>query len=235
MYFYFFLSLHNNDEKILFEAKRRDVETDVKNFDISLFKLTFGTQTYTGLKEVVRALRGSAKDEAEKILKEIKERLSFLEDVGLNYLTLDRGAGTLSGGEAQRIRLASQIGSGLVGVTYVLDEPSIGLHPRDNDRLIQTLQSLKDIGNTVIVVEHDLNTIESADQIIDMGPKAGANGGEVVFSGTLKQILSNKKTLTGKYLSGEKYISLPDYRTVTFDHFTIQGAQGNNLKKYNYY
>ena len=170
-------------------------------------------------------------DIADGILKEVKKRLNFLINVGLSYLTLDRASRTLSGGEAQRIRLASQVGSQLTGVLYVLDEPSIGLHPRDNDRLIQTLQSLKDIGNTVIVVEHDLNTMESADQIIDMGPKAGANGGEVVFSGTLKQILSNKKTLTGKYLSGKKYIPLPDYRMVTFDHFTIQGAEGNNLKK----
>jgi excinuclease ABC subunit A len=170
-------------------------------------------------------------DVADGILKEVKKRLNFLINVGLSYLTLDRASRTLSGGEAQRIRLASQVGSQLTGVLYVLDEPSIGLHPRDNDRLIQTLQSLKDIGNTVIVVEHDLNTMESADQIIDMGPKAGANGGEVVFSGTLKQILSNKKSLTGKYLSGKKYIPLPDYRTVTFDHFTIQGAEGNNLKK----
>ena len=169
-------------------------------------------------------------DIAGGILKEIKKRLNFLINVGLSYLTLDRASRTLSGGEAQRIRLASQVGSQLTGVLYVLDEPSIGLHPRDNDRLIKTLKSLKDIGNTVIVVEHDLNTIESADQIIDMGPKAGINGGEVVFSGTLKQILSNKKTLTGDYLSGEKYIPLPDYRTVTFDHFTIQGAGGNNLK-----
>lgn len=170
-------------------------------------------------------------DIADGILKEVKKRLNFLINVGLSYLTLDRASRTLSGGEAQRIRLASQVGSQLTGVLYVLDEPSIGLHPRDNDRLIQTLQSLKDIGNTVIVVEHDLNTMESADQIIDMGPKAGANGGEVVFSGTLKQILSNKKTLTGKYLSGKKYIPLPNYRTVTFDHFTIQRAEGNNLKK----
>jgi excinuclease ABC subunit A len=170
-------------------------------------------------------------DIADGILKEVKKRLNFLINVGLSYLTLDRASRTLSGGEAQRIRLASQVGSQLTGVLYVLDEPAFGLHPRDNDRLIQTLQSLKDIGNTVIVVEHDLNTMESADQIIDMGPKAGANGGEVVFSGTLKQILSNKKSLTGKYLSGKKYIPLPDYRTVTFDHFTIQGAEGNNLKK----
>ena len=167
---------------------------------------------------------------ADGILKEVKKRLNFLINVGLSYLTLDRASRTLSGGEAQRIRLASQVGSQLTGVLYVLDEPSIGLHPRDNDRLIQTLQSLKDIGNTVIVVEHDLNTVQSADQIIDMGPKAGAHGGEVVFSGTLKEILSDKNTLTGQYLSGEKYIPLPEYRTVTFDHFTIQGAKGNNLK-----
>ena len=167
---------------------------------------------------------------ADGILKEVKKRLNFLINVGLSYLTLDRASRTLSGGEAQRIRLASQVGSQLTGVLYVLDEPSIGLHPRDNDRLIQTLQSLKDIGNTVIVVEHDLNTMESADQIIDMGPKAGAHGGEVVFSGTLKEILADKNTLTGQYLSGEKYIPLPEYRTVTFDHFTIQGASGNNLK-----
>ena len=170
-------------------------------------------------------------DIAGGILREIKKRLSFLINVGLNYLTLDRSSRTLSGGEAQRIRLASQVGSQLTGVLYVLDEPSIGLHPIDNDRLLDTLKSLKNIGNTVIVVEHDLNTIESADQIIDMGPKAGALGGEVVFSGKLNEILNSKKSLTGKYLSGEKSIPLPKYRTTTFDHFTILGASGNNLKQ----
>ena len=170
-------------------------------------------------------------DIAGGILREIKKRLSFLINVGLNYLTLDRSSRTLSGGEAQRIRLASQVGSQLTGVLYVLDEPSIGLHPRDNDRLLDTLKSLKNIGNTVIVVEHDLNTIESADQIIDMGPKAGALGGEVVFSGKLNEILNSKKSLTGKYLSGKKSIPLPKYRTTTFDHFTILGASGNNLKQ----
>ena len=175
-------------------------------------------------------LSKNQQDIAGGILKEIKKRLSFLINVGLNYLTLDRASRTLSGGEAQRIRLASQVGSQLTGVLYVLDEPSIGLHPRDNDRLLDTLKSLKDIGNTVIVVEHDLNTIESADQIIDMGPKAGALGGEVVFSGKLKEIMKHKKSLTGKYLSGLKSISLPNYRTTTFDHFTILGASGNNLK-----
>jgi excinuclease ABC subunit A len=175
-------------------------------------------------------LSKNQQDIAGGILKEIKKRLNFLINVGLNYLTLDRASRTLSGGEAQRIRLASQVGSQLTGVLYVLDEPSIGLHPRDNDRLLQTLKSLKDIGNTVIVVEHDLDTIESADQIIDMGPKAGALGGEVVFSGKLKEIIKNKKSLTGKYLSGLKSIPLPNYRTITFDHFTILGASGNNLK-----
>ena len=175
-------------------------------------------------------LSKNQQDIAGGILKEIKKRLSFLINVGLNYLTLDRASRTLSGGEAQRIRLASQVGSQLTGVLYVLDEPSIGLHPRDNDRLLDTLKSLKDIGNTVIVVEHDLNTIESADQIIDMGPKAGALGGEVVFSGKLKEIMKHEKSLTGKYLSGLKSIPLPNYRTTTFDHFTILGASGNNLK-----
>ena len=176
-------------------------------------------------------LSKSQKDIAGGILKEIKKRLSFLVNVGLNYLTLDRASRTLSGGEAQRIRLASQVGSQLTGVLYVLDEPSIGLHPRDNDRLLTTLKSLKEIGNTVIVVEHDLDTIESADQIIDMGPKAGFHGGEVVFSGNLKDITKNKKSLTGKYLSGEKFIPLPTFRTPTFDHFSLLGASGNNLKE----
>jgi len=185
-------------------------------------------ETLTFFEEV--GLNKNQYDIAVGILKEIKKRLSFLTNVGLNYLTLDRASRTLSGGEAQRIRLASQVGSQLTGVLYVLDEPSIGLHPRDNDRLLDTLKSLKDIGNTVIVVEHDLDTIESADQIIDMGPKAGALGGEVVFSGKLNDILKHRKSLTGKYLSGVKSIPLPNYRTTTFDHFTILGASGNNLK-----
>ena len=202
---------------------------------VKIYTENIGTLCSKNIEDILQFFEASTLskgdyDIAGGILKEIKKRLNFLINVGLSYLTLDRASRTLSGGEAQRIRLASQVGSQLTGVLYVLDEPSIGLHPRDNDRLIKTLKSLKDIGNTVIVVEHDLNTIESADQIIDMGPKAGINGGEVVFSGTLKQILSNKKTLTGEYLSGEKYIPLPDYRTVTFDHFTIQGAGGNNLK-----
>ena len=167
---------------------------------------------------------------AKGILKEIKKRLTFLTNVGLGYLTLDRASRTLSGGEAQRIRLASQVGSQLTGVLYVLDEPSIGLHPRDNNRLLKTLKSLREIGNTVIVVEHDLSTIKSADQIIDMGPKAGKHGGKIVFSGTLDEMISKNNTLTGQYMSGKKYIKIPKPRTVTYDHFTIQGAQGNNLK-----
>ena len=167
---------------------------------------------------------------AKGILKEIKKRLTFLTNVGLGYLTLDRASRTLSGGEAQRIRLASQVGSQLTGVLYVLDEPSIGLHPRDNNRLLKTLKSLREIGNTVIVVEHDLSTIKSADQIIDMGPKAGKHGGKIVFSGTLDEMISKNNTLTGQYMSGKKYIKIPDFRTVTYDHFTIKGAQGNNLK-----
>ena len=167
---------------------------------------------------------------AKGILKEIKKRLTFLTNVGLGYLTLDRASRTLSGGEAQRIRLASQVGSQLTGVLYVLDEPSIGLHPRDNNRLLKTLESLREIGNTVIVVEHDLSTIKSADQIIDMGPKAGKHGGKIVFSGTLDEMISKNNTLTGQYMSGKKYIKIPKPRTVTYDHFTIKGAQGNNLK-----
>ena len=143
---------------------------------------------------------------ANGILKEIKKRLTFLINVGLGYLTLDRASRTLSGGEAQRIRLASQVGSQLTGVLYVLDEPSIGLHPRDNNRLLKTLKSLREIGNTVIVVEHDLSTIKSADQIIDMGPKAGKHGGKIVFSGTLDEMISKNNTLTGQYMSGKNIL-----------------------------
>ena len=146
---------------------------------------------------------------AKQILKEIEERLSFLIDVGLDYLTLDRSASTLSGGEAQRIRLATQIGSQLVGVLYILDEPSIGLHPRDNNRLLNSLKKLKSLGNSIIVVEHDQETMQSADQIIDIGPGAGEHGGEIVFSGPPKQILQAEYSITGQYLSGEKAISVP--------------------------
>tara|TARA_B100001057_G_scaffold457487_1_gene505817 strand:+ start:5513 stop:8332 length:2820 start_codon:yes stop_codon:yes gene_type:complete len=176
-------------------------------------------------------LSGSKKKIAEKILKEIIDRLTFLEDVGLSYLTLDRSAETLSGGEAQRIRLASQIGSGLVGVTYVLDEPSIGLHQRDNTKLIKTLYNLKKLGNTVIVVEHDEEAIRSADHIIDIGPGAGKHGGEICAQGDLKSILDNKNSLTAKYLSGEKQIKIPANRTkLKSEKLKIIKANENNLK-----
>jgi excinuclease ABC subunit A len=178
-------------------------------------------------------LKGAKKDIADRVVKEIISRLKFLNNVGLDYLSLDRSADTLSGGEAQRIRLASQIGSGLTGVMYVLDEPSIGLHQRDNDRLIETLKHLRDIGNTVLVVEHDEDAIRTADYIVDMGPGAGAHGGEVIAEGTLAQILKNKKSLTAKYLNGSLKIAVPKKRHVANPdkQLVITGATGNNLKK----
>ncbi len=168
---------------------------------------------------------------AEPILKEIVERLGFLNNVGLDYLNLDRTSGTLSGGESQRIRLASQIGSGLSGVLYVLDEPSIGLHQRDNDRLLTTLKRLRDLGNTVIVVEHDEDAIRSADHVVDIGPGAGVHGGEVIASGTLKQILKNKKSLTAQYLNGTRQIEVPEKRRKgSGKKLTVHGASANNLQ-----
>ncbi|WGO83115.1 excinuclease ABC subunit UvrA [Arsenophonus apicola] len=177
-------------------------------------------------------LSGQRAQIAEKILKEINDRLKFLVNVGLNYLTLSRSAETLSGGEAQRIRLASQIGAGLVGVMYVLDEPSIGLHQRDNDRLLQTLLHLRNIGNTVIVVEHDEDAIRAADHIIDIGPGAGIHGGRIVAQGSLDDIISNPDSLTGKYLSGERKIAIPLKRVPLEAEKILKliGAQGNNLK-----
>ena len=178
----------------------------------------------------------SAKDKkiSESIIKEIKSRLKFLEDVGLDYLTLSRSAGTLSGGEAQRIRLASQIGSALVGVLYVLDEPSIGLHPRDTAKLIKTLCHLRDLGNSVIVVEHDGETIKAADFIVDVGPKAGVHGGEIVASGSLNDIINCEKSLTGQYLSGKKQIEIPKTRRKGNGNFIeIIGAEEHNLKNIN--
>ena len=157
-------------------------------------------------------LSGNKKEIADKILKEVNARLGFLLDVGLNYLTLHRSAETLSGGEAQRIRLASQIGSGLVGVMYILDEPSIGLHQRDNDRLLQTLIHLRNQGNTVIVVEHDEDAIRNADFVLDIGPGAGVHGGEIVASGTPQEVMQNPASLTGQYLSGKQSIVIPDTR-----------------------
>ncbi|MFB6440646.1 excinuclease ABC subunit UvrA [Streptomyces sp. NPDC056411] len=169
---------------------------------------------------------------AERVLKEVNERLKFLVDVGLDYLSLNRAAGTLSGGEAQRIRLATQIGSGLVGVLYVLDEPSIGLHQRDNHRLIETLVRLRDMGNTLIVVEHDEDTIKVADWVVDIGPGAGEHGGKVVHSGPMKQLLANKESITGHYLSGKKSIPTPDVRRPADPsrRLTVHGAKENNLR-----
>ena len=180
-------------------------------------------------------LTGQKAQIAEKILKEIRERLEFLVNVGLNYLSLSRSAETLSGGEAQRIRLASQIGAGLVGVMYVLDEPSIGLHQRDNERLLNTLIHLRNLGNTVIVVEHDEDAIREADHIIDIGPGAGVHGGQVIAQGTAKEIMVNPNSITGKFLSGEEKIEIPKKRTALDKSklLKLKGATGNNLKGVN--
>lgn len=169
----------------------------------------------------------------EQILKEIKARLQFLMNVGLDYLTLSRAAGTLSGGEAQRIRLATQIGSGLVGVAYILDEPSIGLHQRDNDKLLATLKHLRDLGNTLLVVEHDEDTMLEADHIVDIGPGAGEHGGQVVAQGTAQEIMENKDSITGAYLSGRIRIPIPEKRREPKGWLTVKGAQENNLKNVN--
>ena len=169
----------------------------------------------------------------ELVLKEIHARLGFLMDVGLDYLTLSRNAGTLSGGEAQRIRLATQIGSGLVGVAYILDEPSIGLHQRDNDKLLRTLIHLKDLGNTLIVVEHDEDTMLAADYIVDVGPGAGVHGGEIVATGTAKEIMQNENSITGAYLSGRIKIPIPKKRRKPNGSIKVIGAQENNLKNIN--
>ena len=165
-----------------------------------------------------------------QILKEIQARIRFLMDVGLDYLTLSRATGTLSGGEAQRIRLATQIGSGLVGVAYILDEPSIGLHQRDNDKLLATLKHLRDLGNSVLVVEHDEDTMREADYIVDIGPGAGEHGGEVVAAGTAQEIMANPDSITGAYLSGRKKIPVPDHRAVPSGWLKVTGARENNLK-----
>ncbi|MGY5748202.1 excinuclease ABC subunit UvrA [Vibrio sp. 1-2 (7-a)] len=180
-------------------------------------------------------LEGQRAQIAEKVMKEINDRLQFLVNVGLNYLNLSRSAETLSGGEAQRIRLASQIGAGLVGVMYVLDEPSIGLHQRDNERLLKTLTHLRDLGNTVLVVEHDEDAIRCADHVIDIGPGAGVHGGHVVAEGTMEEIIANQNSLTGQYLSGVKEIAVPKDRTPRDPKKTVEllGATGNNLKNVN--
>nr|PRL23436.1 UvrABC system protein A [Haemophilus influenzae] len=181
------------------------------------------------------SLAGQKAQIAEKILKEIRERLQFLVNVGLNYLSLSRSAETLSGGEAQRIRLASQIGAGLVGVMYVLDEPSIGLHQRDNERLLNTLIHLRNLGNTVIVVEHDEDAIRAADHIIDIGPGAGVHGGQVIAQGNADEIMLNPNSITGKFLSGADKIEIPKKRTALDKKkwLKLKGASGNNLKNVN--
>ena len=176
-------------------------------------------------------LEGNMAVVAEQIVKEIKSRLRFLTDVGLSYLTLSRSSGTLSGGESQRIRLATQIGSSLMGVLYILDEPSIGLHQRDNDKLLGTLKHLRDIGNTLIVVEHDEDTMRAADFIVDVGPGAGSRGGEIVCAGTMEDIIACEDSITGQYLSGVKKIPVPaNRRTGNGEYLTISGATENNLK-----
>ena len=188
-------------------------------------------QALNWFSEIEAQLTPQKQEIAHKIIKEIVERLRFLNNVGLDYLTMSRQSGTLSGGEAQRIRLASQIGSGLTGVMYVLDEPSIGLHQRDNDKLLATLTRLRDIGNTVIVVEHDEDAMRAADFLVDMGPGAGSNGGNVVAAGTVAEVLKNKNSLTAQYLTGEKYIAVPSIRRKGNGKFLeLTGAKTNNLK-----
>ncbi len=191
--------------------------------------------TDMSVKDLVRFLDGMELTQqqhfiGDQILKEIRSRVGFLQEVGLEYLTLTRATGTLSGGEAQRIRLATQIGSGLVGVAYILDEPSIGLHQRDNDKLLRALMNLKDLGNTLIVVEHDEDTMRAADYIVDIGPAAGVHGGEVVAAGTAAEIMKCKKSITGDYLSGRKKIPVPSERRKPTGYITIKGARENNLK-----
>ena len=195
---------------------------------VTRFSVAAAVGWFAGLDERLTATQQQI---ARAILKEINERLGFLNNVGLDYLNLDRTSGTLSGGESQRIRLASQIGSGLSGVLYVLDEPSIGLHQRDNDRLLETLKRLRDLGNTVIVVEHDEDAIRHADHIVDLGPGAGVHGGEIVAQGSLKDILKSKTSLTGQYLSGQRRIEVPERRRAgNGKQITVHGARANNLK-----
>ncbi len=199
---------------------------------IEVTEMSIG-ESFAWIKEILPKMTQEEKEISEEVLKEIGERLQFLLNVGLHYLTLDRHASTLSGGEGQRIRLASQIGCGLSGVLYVLDEPSIGLHQRDNRRLLDTLVRLRDLGNTVLVVEHDEETMQTADWIVDLGPGAGVNGGEVVAEGPLKKIIKNKNSLTGKYLNGTLRVSSPNIhrRPSNGKWITIVGAEQNNLKK----
>ncbi|WP_347303509.1 excinuclease ABC subunit UvrA [Croceibacterium sp. TMG7-5b_MA50] len=211
-----------NDKALAVKVANEDIATPVR------FSVSNALAWFTSLPE---KLTDTQNQIAKAILKEITERLGFLDNVGLDYLNLDRTSGTLSGGESQRIRLASQIGSGLSGVLYVLDEPSIGLHQRDNDRLLETLKRLRDLGNTVIVVEHDEDAIRFADHIVDLGPGAGVHGGEIVAQGTLKQILKSKTSLTAAYLNGTRRIEVPaERRKGNGKQITVHNARANNLK-----
>ena len=201
--------------------------------DKNIFETT--SMSVRDLKTYLEEMKLSERQQfiGSQILKEIKARVGFLCDVGLEYLTLTRATGSLSGGEAQRIRLATQIGSGLVGVTYILDEPSIGLHQRDNDKLLGTLKHLRDLGNSLIVVEHDEDTMFAADHIVDIGPGAGEHGGEVIAEGTAKEIMKNPKSITGAYLSGRMKVPVPKERKKPTGYLKILGAKQNNLKNVN--
>ena len=211
------------------EARNVFIE-DVNLPEITSYTIDQSFKFFSSLK-----LKGSKKAIADRIIKEVNERLEFLIDVGLNYLTLDRSAESLSGGEAQRIRLASQIGAGLVGVTYILDEPSIGLHQRDNEKLLKTLKKLRDLGNTVIVVEHDNETMKASDHVVDIGPGAGVHGGKICAEGTASEIAKSKHSITGQFLSGKRKIELPKKRKVLDENRVIKlsGADGHNLKSVN--
>ncbi len=198
--------------------------------DLNIFEAT--NMSIVKFKEFMDGLKLSQMHQTigASILKEIRARICFLIDVGLDYLSMSRATGTLSGGEAQRIRLATQIGSGLVGVAYILDEPSIGLHQRDNDKLLKTLTHLRDLGNSVLVVEHDEDTMRAADCIVDIGPGAGEHGGEVIAMGTAREIMNNKNSITGAYLSGRLKIPVPAERRKPTGWITVRKAAENNLK-----
>ena len=213
-------------------ARLKDTVLAVKLGKLNIYELT--CLSISEIKEYINNLKLSQKNEtiAEQIIKELNSRLGFLIDVGLDYLTLARSANSLSGGEAQRIRLATQIGSGLTGVLYILDEPSIGLHQKDNEKLLASLKKMRDLGNTLIVVEHDEDTMREADYIVDIGPKAGTHGGEVVYQGDLNGIMENDKSITGKYLSGKLKIEVPKQRRKSNGKYLeIVRAEQNNLKK----
>ena len=212
--------------------KKESLAVQVGGFNIGQISSLSIKQIQSFFKSI--NLTSTQNDIASQILKEIEQRLDFLVNVGLDYLSLDRSASTLSGGESQRIRLATQIGSQLMGVLYILDEPSIGLHPGDNNRLLNMLKTLRDIGNSILVVEHDQETIESADYVIDLGPGAGRYGGEVAFAGTPEELLKAEESPTGKYLSGKKAIKIPRTRsTKKSKKLSLIGASGNNLKNIN--